>query len=104
MENILLQKFDTAPFSQIKNEDFEPAFEQAIKDAKQEVQDIINNPEEATFENTLEAMAFSGMQLDRISNIFFNLNSAETNEELQKIAYRLQMFDENYTNLETISP
>ncbi|RRJ90921.1 M3 family peptidase [Paenimyroides tangerinum] len=86
MENILLQKFDTAPFSQIKNEDFEPAFEQAIKDAKQEVQDIINNPEEATFENTLEAMAFSGMQLDRISNIFFNLNSAETNEELQKIA------------------
>lgn len=86
MENILLQKFDTAPFSQIKNEDFEPAFEQAIKDAKQEVQDIINNPEEATFENTLEAMAFSGMQLDRISNMFFNLNSAETNEELQKIA------------------
>lgn len=86
MENILLQKFDTAPFSQIKNEDFEPAFEQAIKDAKQEVQDIINNSEEATFENTLEAMAFSGMQLDRISNIFFNLNSAETNEELQKIA------------------
>lgn len=86
MENILLQKFDTAPFSQIKNEDFEPAFEQAIKDAKQEVQDIIDNSEEATFENTLEAMAFSGMQLDRISNIFFNLNSAETNEELQKIA------------------
>lgn len=86
MENILLQKFDTAPFSQIKNKDFEPAFEQAIKDAKQEVQDIISNPEEATFENTLEAMAFSGMQLDRISNIFFNLNSAETNEELQKIA------------------
>lgn len=86
MENILLQKFDTAPFSQIKNEDFEPAFEQAIKDAKQEVKDIINNTEEATFENTLEAMAFSGMQLDRISNIFFNLNSAETNEELQKIA------------------
>jgi len=86
MENILLEKFDAAPFSKIKNQDFEPAFEQAIKDAKQEVKQIITNKDEATFENTLEAMAFSGMQLDRISNIFFNLNSAETNEELQKIA------------------
>lgn len=86
MENILLTPFDTAPFSQIKTTDYEPAFDTAIADAKQEIQQIINNPETPTFQNTIEAMAFSGMQLDRISNIFFNLNSAETNEELQKIA------------------
>lgn len=86
MTNILLQNFDKAPFSQIKNADFEPAFEQAIKEAKQEVLTISENSEKPNFENTLEAMAFSGMKLERISNIFFNLNSAETNDELQKIA------------------
>src|SRR5690606_19428269 len=61
-------------------------FDAAIAEAKKEIQQIIDNPEKPTFENTIEAMAFSGMQLDRISNIFFNLNAAETNEELQKIA------------------
>jgi len=86
MENILLSAFDTAPFLQIKTTDYEPAFDEAIKQAKAEVQQIITNTDAPTFENTIEAMSFSGMQLDRISNIFFNLNSAETNEELQKIA------------------
>ena len=86
MENILLSAFDTAPFSQIKTTDYEPAFDEAIKQAKAEIQQIITNTDTPTFENTIEAMSFSGMPLDRISNIFFNLNSAETNEELQKIA------------------
>ena len=86
MENILLSAFDKAPFSQIKTTDYEPAFNEAISQAKAEIQQIITNTDAPTFENTIEAMSFSGMQLDRISNIFFNLNSAETNEELQKIA------------------
>lgn len=86
MENILLSAFDTAPFSQIKTIDYEPAFDEAISQAKAEIQQIITNTDAPTFENTIEAMSFSRMQLDRISNIFFNLNSAETNEELQKIA------------------
>lgn len=86
MENILLTAFDTAPFSKIQTTDYEPAFNQAIADAKEEINQIISNSATPDFSNTIEAMAFSGMQLDRISNIFFNLNSAETNEELQKIA------------------
>ena len=86
MENILLSQFDTAPFSSIRTSDFEPAFDAAIASAKAEIQSIIDNNETPDFENTVAAMAFSGMQLDRISNIFFNLNSAETNEELQAIA------------------
>src|SRR5690554_2573291 len=86
MENILLTPFDLAPFSKIKTTDYEPAFERAIANAKDEIQQIIDQTEAADFENTIEAMAFSGMQLDRISNIFFNLNSAETNDELQNIA------------------
>ena len=88
--SVLLHKFetshDTAPFSEIKNEDFLPAFKEGIAMARKEIDEIINNPEEPTFENTIEAMAFSGATLDRISNIFFNLHSAETNDELQKIA------------------
>lgn len=86
MENILLTAFDTAPFSKIKTSDYEPAFNEAISLAKKEIQTIIDNKETPTFANTIEEMAFSGMQLDRISNIFFNLNSAVTSEELQKIA------------------
>src|SRR5690554_784497 len=89
MSNILLTDFDLAPFSKIKNSDYEPAFDQAIAEAKEEIQQIIDQKEEANFENTLEAMAYSGMRLDRISNVFFNLNSAETSEELQKIAQKV---------------
>lgn len=84
--NPLLEPFDQAPFSKIKNEHFKPAFLQAIEDARAEIDVIVANPEAPTFENTLEALDFSGQQLDRISSIFFNLNSAETNEEIQKIA------------------
>ena len=87
---ILLNKFntkyETAPFSQIKMEDYKPAFQENIKAAKAEIDAIINNPEAPTFENTLEVLDFSGNALDRLSSVFFNLNSAETSEEMQKIA------------------
>lgn len=86
MKNPLLTPFDAAPFSQISTSDYAPAFQEAIRLTHEEIQQIAQNPAVATFENTLEAMAFAGMQLDRISNVFFNLNSAETNEEMQKIA------------------
>ena len=88
--NPLLEQFSTpyhtAPFEHIKNEDYLPAFKTLIEDSDKEVNAIINNPEPATFSNTIEAMAFSGEQLDRVSSIFFNLNSAETSDELQQIA------------------
>ncbi len=100
--NILTQKFqtkyDTAPFSQIKNEDFLPAFQEGIAKAKAEIDAIVNNPDAPTFENTIEAMAFSGDTLDRISSIFFNLNSAETNDELQKIAQDVSPLLSEFSN------
>lgn len=90
MTNPLLEKFDTpfesAPFSKIKIEHYKPAFEQAIKEAKEEVNTITTNPESPTFANTIEALELSGEKLGRISSIFFNLNSAETSDEMQKIA------------------
>lgn len=85
-KNPLLQPFDFAPFSQIKNEDFLPAFQFLIEQTKKEIQAITSNSEVPTFENTIEALEFTGEQLDRVSSLFFNLNSAETNPEIQKIA------------------
>ncbi|WP_309640124.1 M3 family metallopeptidase [Flavobacterium sp.] len=100
--NILTQKFqtpfDTAPFSQIKNEDFLPAFQEGIASAKAEIDAIVNNPEAPTFENTIKALAFSGDTLDRISNIFFNLHSAETNDELQQIAQEVSPLLSEFSN------
>jgi len=98
MNNPLLEPFNQAPFSKIKNEHFKPAFLQAIEDTKKEIDDIVNNPEPPTFENTLEALDFSGQQLDRISSIFFNLNSAETNEEIQKIAQEVSPILSEFSN------
>ena len=90
MSNPLLENFntpfDSAPFSKIKNKDYKPAFEQAIKEAKAEIDAITSNPEAPTFQNTIEAMELSGEKLGPISSIFFNLNSAETNDEIQQIA------------------
>ena len=100
--NILLEEFNTvyntAPFSKINNEDFLPAFKQAIQDAKGEIDSIVNNPESPMFENTIEALDFSGTQLDRISSIFFNLNSAETYDEIQKIAQDVSPLLSEFTN------
>ena len=87
--NPLLEKFDQAPFSKIKNEHFAPAIKQLIEDTKKEVNAIVENNDAPTFANTVEALENTGHQLDRATSIFFNLNSAETNEEIQKIAQEL---------------
>jgi Zn-dependent oligopeptidase len=87
---LFLKKFDTkhntAPFSKIKLSDYKEAFQKTIELAKEEIDTIIKNPNAPTFSNTIEALDYSGEQLDRLSNIFFNLNSAETCDEMQKIA------------------
>lgn len=87
--NPLLTPFDTAPFSTIKNEHFMPAFTQAIADARAEIDAIADSTEAPTFKNTISALDYAGQHLERISSVFFNLNSAETNEEIQKIAQEI---------------
>jgi len=93
MSNILNHTFNTpyttAPFSQIKNEDYLPAIKKEIQNTKMEIDVICSNSESPTFENTIEALEYTGEQLDRITSIFFNLNSAETNEEIQKLAQKI---------------
>ncbi len=78
--------YNSAPFAQIQMSDYQAAFETTIAAARVEIDTITNNPEQPTFENTIEALDFSGQTLDRLSSIFFNLNSAETSDEMQKIA------------------
>ena len=78
--------YNSAPFAQIQMSDYQPAFETTLAAARAEIDTITNNPEQPTFENTIEALDFSGQTLDRLSSIFFNLNSAETSDEMQKIA------------------
>lgn len=101
-ENILLKPFktpyNTAPFSKIKNDDLLPAFKQSIANAKAEIDAIVNNPDAPTFENTMEALEFSGEQLDSISSIFFNLNAAETNDIIQKIAQEVSPLLSEFSN------
>jgi len=85
-QNILLTDFEYAPFSSIKTEDYKPAILKAVELAREEINEIANSETKPTFENTVEALEFSGKKLDRVTSIFFNINSAETNEEIQKIA------------------
>ena len=98
LNNSFNNKFSTAPFSKIKNSHFLPAFKQAIKDAKAEIDAIVDNNESPTFNNTIEALDFSAEQLDRISSIFFNLNSAETNDTIQKIAQEVSPLLSEFSN------
>jgi peptidyl-dipeptidase Dcp len=97
-------KYNTAPFSKIKNEDYLPAFIKGIELAKSEIDGIVNNPIQPTFENTIEALDFSGDILDRISSIFFNLNSAETSDEMQKIAQEVSPLLSEFGNDIRLNP
>ena len=90
MENPLLTEsklpFGAPQFDKIRNEHYMPAFEQGIAEAKAEIDAIANNPEAPSFENTIEAMEYSGETLDRVSSIFYNLMEADVNEQMQQIA------------------
>jgi len=96
--NPLLQEFDHAPFSKIENEHFKPAIMKAIEMAREEINAIASNADEATFPNTIETLEFSGEKLDRVTSIFFNLNSAETNEEIQQIAQEVSPLLSEFRN------
>jgi Zn-dependent oligopeptidase len=90
--------FNTPAFGQIKNEHYEPALKEFITQAKSEITEIKNSSEPATFENTIEKLEKSGKALDRTSSIFFNLNSAETNDEMQAIAKVLSPLLTEFSN------
>ena len=79
----------TAPFQEIKITHYEPAFEKAMAEHSAEIDQITANAAAPTFANTIEAMEYAGEMLDRVGNIFFNLLSAESNDEMMEISQRL---------------
>ncbi|RIW15028.1 M3 family peptidase [Algoriphagus lacus] len=101
MTNPLLAEFATpfesAPFHLIKTEHFLPAVKEAILLAKEDIRNIKSHPL-PTFENTIEALDRSGKKLGVISAIFFNLNSAETNDEIQKLAREISPLLTEHSN------
>jgi len=79
-------KYGAPPFDKIKNEHYMPAFKEGIKQHQAEINAIANNPKPATFANTIAAIDFSGDLLKKVSSVFFNLYSSNTNEGMEKIA------------------
>lgn len=96
--NPLLLKFDTAPFSEINDGHFLPAIKNLIAITKKEIAAIVDDPDPPTFKNTVEALENTGMQLERATSIFFNLNSAETNPKIQEIAQEVSPLLSDFNN------
>ena len=81
--------FGVPPFDRIKNQHFLPAFEKGMQEQDEEIRGITANLQPATFENTLEALDNSGKLLEKVSSVFYGLNGANTNAEMQDIAKKL---------------
>ena len=90
--------------TQITNEHYKPAFEQAVREARADIAAIVGNAQAPTFANTIEALEFSGRRLDRISNIFFNLNEAHTNDTMQALALELSPMLTEFSNDVSLDP
>ena len=88
--NPLLKEYDTPyqipPFEKIREEHYMPAFLEGMETHLEEIDKIANNPESPTFENTIVELERTGKTLDKVSDVFFNLLSSNTNEEMDKIA------------------
>ncbi|MDB4013047.1 M3 family metallopeptidase, partial [Cyclobacteriaceae bacterium] len=90
--------FQMAPFNLIKNSHYLPAIEQGILEARIEISEITEHLDPPSFENTIEALEGSGVLLDQVSNVLFNLNSAETSDELQKITQEVSPLLTSFNN------
>lgn len=101
-ENPLLGEWNTPhqtpPFSKIQDKDYEPAFKIAMEEGKKEIDAIINNKEEATFENTIVALDNAGSLLSKVAGVFYNVKSANVNDSLQAIAVRMSPLMSDYSS------
>lgn len=101
-ENPLLVKsnnlFEAPAFDKIKEDHYKPAFEQAIVLGRAQIDSITSQTDPATFENTIEALELAGKELTSVSAIFFNLNEANTSDNMQQIALELSPMLSEYSN------
>ncbi len=98
---------DTVPFDRIRLEDYEEAFMEGIRRDNEQIEKIINNPEKPTFDNTIinteEDEGYYDL-LSRVSTVFFNLLSADTNEEMDLLAQKLQPILTKHSNDVRLNP
>lgn len=88
----------TVPFNLIELSDYEPAILEGIQKEDQEIDAIIHNPEPPTFENTIEALAGTGEMLNKVTTVFFNLLSCETNDQMDELANKIQPLLSEHSN------
>ena len=81
--------FKIPPFEEIEFAHYEPAFDIGMKEHLKEIEEIANNQQEPTFENTIEAMERSGETLDKVANVFFNLLGSNTNNDMDALAMKI---------------
>ena len=108
MTNPFLQPYntphDTTPFDKISIADYEPAIREGMKAEDEEISIITGSKDEPDFSNTILALEHSGKLLDRVTTVFFNLMSAETNDELDAIAERLMPELTEHSNNISLNP
>ncbi len=108
MDNPFLREsaapFGAPEFDKIKNEHYLPAFEAGIAEAKAEIDAIVANTDEPTFENTIEAMEYAGATLEKVSNVFYNIMEANTNDEMQQIAEDITPMLNDYSMYVSLNP
>ena len=95
--------YDTPPFNKIKNEHYEPAIEKGIAEHQAEINKIVMIRAVPTFENTIVPMEESGKLLSRVTSVFFNLLSSESNDEMMEIAQRIQPKLSEHSNSITLN-
>lgn len=88
----------TPPFNEIKTEHYLPAFENAIAEAKQEIEQLVNNPAAPDFENTVVALDRSGERLSTVADLFFNILECNGDDEMHAVAEKVQMLLVEYEN------
>jgi len=102
VKNPLLSKYQTPyeiiPFHLIENKHYLPAFKEAMEVHLAEIDAIVNNQEAPNFENTIVALERSGSLLTRVASPFYNMLSAETNDELQQIAEQVSPLMSEHSN------
>ena len=88
-ESVFATTHNTPPFSKITNADYEPAIDNGIRKGLADIDAITSNPEASTFENTIVALERAGQDLDRVTNVFFNLLEADSDPEMMEISMRV---------------
>lgn len=94
---------ETVPFNRIKTEHYEPAIREGIRRQNEEIDAIVQNPEKAGFSNTIEAFEESGELLDKVTSVFGNMLSAETNDDLQALAQKIMPLLSEHSNNITLN-